>query len=92
MKKMSLKLDELMVESFQTTDPAGDRGTVLAHESETDLVSCTSCGETYCGPSCEFCSGGNTCNGCTGTACPTFEPTCEYTSPNPEGTCCGLTC
>lgn len=92
MKKMSLRVEELAVESFETSGKLAQRGTVAAHESETDLVSCTSCGQTYCGNSCDYCSGWNTCNGCTGTGCPTYDPTCEQTAPDPVGTCCRLQC
>jgi hypothetical protein len=63
MKKMSLKVEDLAVESFDTSGAQPPRGTVVAHDSETDLVSCTSCGQTYCGNSCEFCTGYQTCAG-----------------------------
>jgi hypothetical protein len=92
MKKMSLDMEQLAVESFETSNPDPRRGTVAGYESETDLVSCTSCDRTYCGQSCEFCSGYNTCNGCTGSACPSWEITCEPTSPDPVGTCCHFQC
>lgn len=99
MKKMSLKVEDLAVESFDTSAGQPPRGTVVAHDSETDLLSCTSCGNTYCGQSCEWCSGYNTCAnwntcaaGCTGGGgCGTWD-TCEPTAPDPVGTCCQFQC
>jgi hypothetical protein len=96
-----LNLEQLEVESFETSGQAMSRGTVQAHEwtepidcgPDSNLVSCGgSCGITNCGErTCrQGCTDGGTCgNSCN---CPTWEMTCEYTAPNPEGTCCGLTC
>jgi hypothetical protein len=95
-----LNLDQLSVESFETNTQPAARGTVRGNEwtepfecGESDLVSCGgSCGYTNCGD--------HTCaHGCTGDAscgnscnCPTRPITCQYTSPDPIGTCCGATC
>ena len=95
-----LNLDELSVDSFETNAQPASRGTVKGHEwtepfvcGESDLVSCggscgfTNCGDRTCAPGCTAdvsCNG--TCN------CATYDFTCEYTGPNPEGTCCQQTC
>ncbi len=62
MKKMTLNLDELQVDSFRTDDEsAGPRGTVKAHSDETttNVVGCWSyhedyscAGETMCDHTC----------------------------------------
>jgi hypothetical protein len=95
-----LNLDELSVDSFETNAQPAGRGTVQAHEW-TDPFQCTESNLVSCGGSCGFtnCDEHTCARGCTadvscgGTCnCPTFDFTCEYTSPNPEGTCCGQTC
>jgi len=93
-KKLSLKLDTLSVQSFDTLPAPTGRGTVQGRDSETDLVSCGgSCYHTNCGEwTCLGCptNGQNTCaNTCR---CQTIDITCEFTSPNPVGTCCGAEC
>lgn len=96
MKKLSLDLDALAVESFDTVDEASRQaGTVRGHD-----VSDTTCGQRVCGcPS----GSGNTCNAlCETGDCPTQEfgcgsgfhtcvqPSCFYSCP---GTCMeGDTC
>jgi len=94
-----LNLDQLEVETFETSVQSGLRGTVQAH-GETELPQCvsdewscggscyrTNCGERTCEPDC---TAGATCAGtCT---CPTLEPTCEPTAPDPFGTCCHFAC
>jgi hypothetical protein len=100
MKKLSLNVEELSVQSFETQDAPVQRGTVQGRgltdspdECETDLVSCGgSCWNTNCGEwTCHIgCTQGATCGNTCG--CGTVRITCEFTSPNPEGTCCGQTC
>jgi hypothetical protein len=96
-----LNLEQLEVESFETSGAVVSRGTVRAHEwtepfqcgPDSNLVSCGgSCGYTNCGEhSCQIgCSDDVSCGG--SCACATWDITCEYTAPNPEGTCCGITC
>ena len=70
MKKLRLKVDELTVESFDTSAAAGARGgTVRAHESaenNTCLALCTNynCQGGGTGPTgCLFTDCGYTCNG-----------------------------
>ena len=80
MKKISLDLDALRVESFETTtDARTARGTVRGAESAepTEATHCGSC-EASCGPTfCLF-----TC----GQSC---EPTCGDSC---HGSCMGETC
>ena len=78
MKKLSLKLDELRVDTFQTT-PAErkPRGTVLGQQC-TCYTACTCPG---C-PSCDHtCNGANTCvtcvNTCANTGCTRYQPCWE---------------
>ncbi len=64
MKKLSMKLEELHVESFGTCETAGERGTVEAHGPHTD--------PRYCAPSDNwYCS--------VGDGCTRAEYTCAWT-------------
>lgn len=71
MRKLKLDLDELLVESFTTTDAESEaRGTVYGREA-TGLCTQVSCVDS-CGPSC-MCSQDPTCEyACT-------QVTCGYT-------------
>ena len=93
MAKLHLKLEELDVESFETSQMRAKFGTVRANDGtrlecppDSNLVSC--------GGSCDFTScDDHTCYGCggeTGTGCPTVL-SCKVTAPAPE-TCCLRTC
>ena len=90
--KMKLNLDELQVESFDTTPERSRKaaGTVQGFGLDTvEIISCVfpcggsdtcggSCGGTCNDPTCSTCAG-NTCEGtCGGNTC--------------GGTCNGLTC
>lgn len=62
MKKLALKLDDLRVETFQTSAAAGERGTVVGHAPTANGNTCGfSCPYT-CGivPQTENCRGGDT--------------------------------
>jgi hypothetical protein len=80
MKKLTLNLDELAVESFDTQAVGAERGTVRGHE-DTDAVSCFgSCAPaTKCGcvpPSITLMPTDANCPsqaGCTGGVICTFE-------------------
>ncbi len=85
MKKLSLALDELSVESFDTSAPSGRRGTVEGRSSDT-----------YADMSC-----GGTCNGtCYPASCASCAITCEGSCASGCGSCatvcggvsCGSTC
>lgn len=79
MIKLNLKLEELTVESFETSDAEPVRGTVLGHATGTfpqlicgcsfDIGTC----DTTCGASCRSCV--QTC-GCPGTGPVTNVHTC----------------
>jgi hypothetical protein len=97
MRKLALDLDGLAVQSFETQGSTRSRGTVRGNEwteptscwIDTDVVSCGgSCDYTWCDATCAGCggTGGNSCR------CVTQAITCEQTSPNPVGTCCGAEC
>jgi hypothetical protein len=94
-----LQLDELHVETFETSLEPVERGTVHAHAATdppqcwTDEVSCGgSCYNTNCGNhTCQHnCTGGASCGGSCN--CPTWDITCEPTTPDPWGTCCHYAC
>ena len=76
MQKLSLKLDELQVESFDTTAVLRRRGTAYGYDSDTSQP----CAGTYGGNTCE-----STCHqidcGCTG-----YNGTCDVSC---NGTCEG---
>lgn len=69
-RKLSLDLDALVVETFETENTPGGRGTVRAH-AYTDT-----CGQRVCGiPT----GGGVTCNSCQVTCLDTCEASCQGT-------------
>jgi hypothetical protein len=76
MRKLSLDLDHLQVQSFDTMPAApGARGAVLARQGETyDEIACA--GPT-CAP-CATCESCDTCDACTQTIC---DPT-DTADPN----------
>lgn len=63
MKKLSLKLDALTVESFETTQMGEQRGTVQAHFSSADRLQCD-----------DACMSGEYCLSASG--CMSHENTC----------------
>ena len=64
MRKLALEPDELRVQSFATTaSPSAARGTVRAHETETEEYACTdACTMAATGCSCEATCGGAECD------------------------------
>ena len=91
MQKLKLDLEELAVETFDTTPVRLDRGTVLGHGPDTFQNTCMTC-HTYCDcePSsrtevsgCGTCdaSCGGSCDSCIDTckACGTGVTACQYT-------------
>ena len=102
MKKMTLDLDQLSVDSFDTSAPPEKRGTVFGEEY-TPFTHCTCPGH----PSCDgydTCQGTPSCDGvCTYTqgdpSCDitchgrfTCEPSCDYTCDGYGATCQYYTC
>jgi len=95
MRKMKLDLESLSVESFDTGDVGGLKGTVFAKSSEN----------TACGPGDEDDASrvyishcwGQTCNGpscvntCPPTACQTCANTCYHTC-GPQQDSCWVSC
>ncbi len=76
MKKLKLNLDDIKVESFETSaNNLSAVGTVKGNATLTEYVTCNGCTHITCGNTC-----GNTCNGntCDGNTC--------------DGTCDGNTC
>lgn len=78
MRKITLELDSLAVESFDTTSPARGAGTVVAYHSEACTQTCdASCFNSAC-----TCPGVNTCDvqSCLGTCF--FQNTCRNSCAN----------
>lgn len=83
MKKLSLQLEDLVVESFSTTEVAGGRGTVRGMDSVTvDQDTCNTCDQ---------CSDIDTCVSCA-ASCPITCVTCPVSCnpaqcPSADGRC-----
>ncbi|HYR09771.1 MAG TPA: hypothetical protein VEQ60_18490 [Longimicrobium sp.] len=100
MKKMKLELEQLAVDSFDTSAAPERRGTVYGRQV-TDFTHCTCPGHPSCdgydtcqGPTCDaFCTytqGDPSCDiTCHGRF--TCEPSCDYTCPG-YGATCEYTC
>jgi hypothetical protein len=93
MKKLTLNVETLSVQSFETMDTPTPRGTV--HGKISEIYNTCEDGDLSYPGSCEP----DTCyDGCGGpgtyTTCPrpTRQLTCELTAPDPYGTCCYATC
>jgi hypothetical protein len=81
MKK--LKVDDLQVESFETTQlPASPRGTVRAHSAGVDEMGTCFAVNTLCGFQCGYTEGGTDCGGGGTGICTQYAYTCGE-----EGTC-----
>jgi hypothetical protein len=101
MKKLRLRLDDLRIDSFQTTQAEQPEGTVFGEQCTchtqctcpgcpTCYASCNGTCDASCNGSCN-CSG-DTCNAsCFGTCEETCDNscggTCGYTSPGPGYEC-----
>ena len=92
MKKLKLNLDEIKVESFETSSHSFTQGTILAQGAETEgavdtcyeycLTQAQTC-DPSCGPSCNTACGQScigTCPATCGVTCATCENqnTCDY--------------
>jgi hypothetical protein len=91
MKKLRLQLDDLRIDSFETTAAEKPRGTVFGEQ----CTCWTQCGQNTC-PGCPTCDA--SCNGTCAASC---ANTCAYTCDDAScaGTCgetcdysCGDTC
>jgi len=97
--KLKLNLDDLTVDSFDTTWPVSKAGTVFGEQC-TCYTNCTcpgcptcdascnntcaTCGENTCAQTCEdTCNNDNTCNLCA------YPPTCQQTNCGYE-LCCPI--
>ena len=79
MSKLKLQLDDLAVESFDTTAPRKEKGTVFGEQC-TCATNCTCPGCPTCDHTCAY-----TCDDATCPNCPTCAASCN-------GTCAGATC
>lgn len=89
MRKLRLSLENLAVESFETTRPEAGRGTVHAEQACTCVTYCTCPGMATCGDL--TCPVQNTCNDTCEDTCDNWTclVTCGFS--NCE-TRCGTTC
>jgi hypothetical protein len=89
MKKLTLSLDALEVQSFATADGAPGRGTVRGEQctcpTNCTCPGCPTCGET-CPATCENTCDDDTCNTCAiscydtcGKTCQTMRCPCAFT-------------
>ncbi|HEU4881023.1 MAG TPA: pinensin family lanthipeptide [Longimicrobium sp.] len=89
--KLTLKLDDLSVDSFETTIKQKARGTVFGEQ----CTCWTYCGQNTC-PGCPTCDA--SCNGtcvasCNGTCnCPSGNATCAYSCNYTDCDCLPPTC
>lgn len=92
MRKLSLKLDELAVESFETASAGAPRGTVEGQQFTA--YGCVTDEYQSCGGSCQWVGtcGENTCEGTCAASC---HGTCAGQGNTCDGTCgntCDFTC
>jgi hypothetical protein len=92
MKKLTLQLETLTVESFETAGPEALRGTVHGH-GDSSNCSYFSPNYTFCNLSCEFaCGESHECTPvCPGTGTTSGTGTTTTTDPTPQ-TFCNLSC
>ena len=76
MSKLTLKLEDLTVDSFETTAAEKERGTVFGEQctcyTNCTCPGCPSCGDTCpatCPMTCDDVSCGGTCQTCYGNTC-----------------------
>ena len=86
--KLKLKLDDLQVDTFQTTSAARQKGTVFGEQC-TCYTQCTCPGCPTCDASCN-----GTCDAsCNGTCDASCGGTCDFACMTVEGpSCVGRTC
>jgi hypothetical protein len=74
-----LKLEELAVESFDTTAAEHDRGTVFGEQCTCPTActcpGCPTCDASYCNTACDSC--GYSCGGTCELTCPQLD-TCNW--------------
>lgn len=80
MKKLTLDLDGIVVDTFRTDGPAGRTGTVAAHGWTEGLTFCSTCGgscpcipDTGPGPTWEYCTDDYSCDQWSGCQCAPTE-------------------
>jgi hypothetical protein len=95
MNKLKLRLDDLQVDTFQTTSVSKQKGTVLGEQQCTCY---TACGQNTC-PGCPTCDAscngtcGASCNGTCGATCDaSCYGSCDYTCDCPSAATCDYTC
>ena len=87
MNKLKLQLEDLRVDSFDTTTAEKAKGTVFGEQC-TCYTQCTCPGCPTCDATCNTCD--QSCNGTCAASCNgTCEWTCDYSC---GGSCDGYTC
>ena len=78
MKKLTLRLDDLRIDSFQTTPAESRKGTVFGEQC-TCWTNCTCPGCPTCDASCNGTCGGSCDVSCNGTCDASCNGSCDYT-------------
>jgi hypothetical protein len=94
MRKLSLDLDAIQVESFSTQSAAAARGTVDARQGR-ETWTCPVPTQDTCAGTCEYsCNGTCGGGGTTGSTCVSCAQTCDLTCNTCAATCdsCMATC
>lgn len=87
MAKLTLNVDDLAVESFDTATTRREHGTVQGMQADADTGACSHVGSCWWGTGCATGCGTcvNTCKATCGTTCPaTCEVSCPCTNGGPE--------
>jgi hypothetical protein len=82
MRKLTLRLDDLSVESFDTSVVREEKGTVFGEQQCTCQTACTCPGCDTCDATCRYTCDDRTCDGQL-TCDPTCAFTCGYESCHP---------
>ena len=104
MKKLALRLEDLRIDSFSTTEVRREKGTVYGEQctcyTQCTCPGCPTC-DASCGGTCDAaCNTGNTCDFSCGGTCDyscggggTCDVTCEgwatFAGPNMQCNLCG---
>jgi hypothetical protein len=90
MRKLKLQLDDLQVDTFQTTPAEKPKGTVFGEQC-TCYTNCTCPGCPTCYASCNGTCGG-TCDGTCGASCAGTCDTCGDACGTWDASCGGYSC
>jgi hypothetical protein len=91
MNKLKLRLEDLRIDSFDTTAPQKSKGTVFGEQctcyTQCTCPGCPTC-DASCNGTCDASCNGTCAASCNGT-CASCDGTCAYTCYNTCGLSCG---